>query len=162
MRLFEIDDRIEAILAAGTDTETGEITDEALAALEELEEQKEQKVLACAAYLKGELAEAEAVKKVADGLLARSKIHTNRAERLRKYIEGHIGIGEKFRDARSEVTWRGASHVEIGCAIAELPEEYRRTKISIEPDKKAIRDAIKEGEDVPNCWMQPTQKVVVK
>jgi hypothetical protein len=161
MKLFEIHEKIEAILAEGTDLETGEITEEALEALEELEEAKGEKVLAVAAYLKGERCEAEAIANEAHKLMARAKIHENRAERLIKYIAFCIERGEKFSDARSEVKWIKSQRLEIAEGT-DLPKEFMRIKRIVEPDKRRLREALKEGEEIDGVWMQPHQTLVVK
>lgn len=146
MKLYEISDKIEAVLIAGTDTETGEITDEALAALDDLEGELEQKALNVGCYIKGEEAEAEAVMAEAKRLQARAQIHKRRAERLLKYLASHVE-GQSFKDARCQIGWRKSKAVEVE-DVAKLPEEYVRTKLTLEPDKTTLRKILSAGIEV--------------
>jgi hypothetical protein len=161
VKLFEINDRYEAILAQGTDHETGDITDEAIAELDALEDTLEAKALACAAYLKGELCEAEAVEREIAKLKRRAQIHKNRAKRLHEYMAKYIPIGRKFSDGRCVIKWRASQHLEIEMGT-DLPEQYMRLNTSEEPNKTAITNAIKDGLKVEGCWIQPTTKLVVE
>ena len=58
MKLWEVHDKIEMILAQCVDKETGEIDNEAAEQLDGLEIERRQLVLDIARYLKGERAEA--------------------------------------------------------------------------------------------------------
>ncbi len=44
---------------------------------------------------------------------------------------------------------------------AKLPEQYRRTKITIEPDKAAIKKALKAGEEIEGATLQVRRYVRV-
>lgn len=144
MKLFEIAVQIEAVLATHVDHETGEITDEGIAALEELEMAKKEKALAVAHYLIGEKAEAEAVKAQAERLALRAASHNRRADRLLKYLGDHLEPGEVYRDDVVQLKWRKSTAVEMH-ESAEVPEEFLRVKTITEPDKPKIRDALKAG-----------------
>jgi len=149
MKLYEISDEIERILAQEVDRETGEITDETLAKLEELEMARSDKALAVAAYMKGEQVEGEAVKLEADRLNERAKRHQRRADRLKQYLEQFVPEGSDFHDARSTIKWKKNPP---SCEItdqAALPRIYIATVPATErPDKKAILAALKNGKEI--------------
>ncbi len=157
MRLFEIQDAIERILAEGSDPETGEIPDETLAALAELEVAREQKVLDLACYVRGELAEAEAVAAQAKKLKERADRHEYRARRIAKFLEERVlGRGEKLRDARVEVGWRKSSAVVIDEEL-EIPSDpllWRVTPPKQEPSKDEIGKRLRSGQDVPGARLE--------
>ena len=162
MKLYEIADLFEEIMLAGTDRETGVITDDCLNALSDLEIDFKEKAINTALYLKGEMAEGEACAKEAKRLLARADSHKNRAARLKDWLGeqvertlGHVTIS----DPRGEIKWRNSSSVRID-ANAELPEQFLR--VTTAPDKKAIGDTLKAGGTVPGCQIVETKNIQIK
>src|SRR3990172_6443206 len=135
MRLFEIQDEIEVLLAEGSDPETGEIAQQTLEALAVLEGARERKILDLACYVRGEVSEAEAVAEQAKRLQERAQRHQRRADRLARFLEERIlGRGEKLRDERVEVSWRKSSAVVIEDELA-LPMDPALWRIRQEPDR---------------------------
>lgn len=161
MKLFEIPEAIEFLLATEVDRETGEITDETLAKLDELEMALDKKALAVAAYLKGELAEADAVLHQAEILTKRAKSHKARATRLVSYLESHLPTGRELRDSTSQIKWRKTTTVVIENEAA-IPDDYLNVKISQTPDKNYIKKRIKAGEEVPGCRLADHNRMSVK
>lgn len=162
LSLWQINEKIEQIIAEGVDPETGEISDEALAELEAMELTRQEKAINWGLYIKGEIAEGEAVQRQADALALRAKGHKARAERLRDRLERLLEAGEKFRDDRVSIGWRKSSAVQIDDA-ALIPAEYIRQKPPPppEPDKKALRDALKDSA-VPGARIDHRNKLVVE
>ena len=162
MKLHEIPDAIEWILANKVDHETGEVTDETLAELDALEMDREALLLALAAYAKGELAEAEAVKAEAKKLDARAKGHTNRAARLHEYVAQYMPADlPKLSDARSVIQWRkNPPAVEV---FGVVPEAYRRQPAMPpwEPDKVKILADLKAGVDVDGAKIVQKRRLVI-
>lgn len=160
--MYLINEEIREILKQEMDVETGEISPEAVARLDALGLDKEAAALDVGAEYKNHLREADAIKIEIESLTQRLEQVQRRANGRLQFLGRYVDRGEKYNDGRCDISWRKASHVEIGCAVAELPEQYRRTKITSEPDKAGLAKALRAGAKVPNCWMQPTQKVVVK
>lgn len=159
MRLFEIADEIEEILNHCVDPETGEITEEGMLALETLELQLKEKALAVAAYIKGELAEGEAVQQQADRLRDRAQRHKKRAESLKKYLQTHIDPGMKFSDDKSQIGWTTTTAVEI-TDYHRLPNLFLIER-DPRPDKLAIRDHINSGNEVPGAILVKRKHLVI-
>ncbi|HIF06998.1 MAG TPA: siphovirus Gp157 family protein [Gemmatimonadetes bacterium] len=161
MRLFEIVDGVQHILELGTDRETGEISNFTLKRLDELELTLDEKLTNTALYLKGVEAERDAVKKAAQELSDRAKIHTRQADRLRKYLSdnmervGHEGLS----DPRVKLGWRSSTAVVVD-ADASLPVELLCVKTA--PDKKAIGDLLKAGTEVEGCRLETRRNLQVK
>lgn len=151
MKLYEIDDAIEHILATKVD-ENGEITDEAEAELDALELDREKVALSIAAYLKGELAESEVLKFEAQRLRDRATTHANRAERLMRYIASHLPSGTKIENEQAVISWRKSAAVVVD-DITALPKSMLRTA-DPEPDKKAINEEIKAGRKVSGARIE--------
>jgi hypothetical protein len=161
MRLFEIVDGVGDLLELSVSRETGEISEEGLAALDELELTLDEKLTNTALYLKGVEAERDAVKKAAQELSARALIHTRQADRLRKYLAdnmervGHEGLS----DPRVKLGWRSSTAVVVD-ADASLPVELLCVKTA--PDKKAIGDLLKAGTEVEGCRLETRRNLQVK
>lgn len=163
MRLFDIADEIERTLAAGADPETGEITEETLTTLDALEGERDAKALDVAAYLKGEIAEAIAVEHIIEGLERRAQTHRNRAESLRGYLQKFCERDAKLEDARSVISWRKSTAVEI-VAEAMIPARWFRDPDPpvATPDKKRIGVELKAGRVVPGARLDRRTKLGVK
>jgi len=164
MQLYKIADEIERILASEVDRETGEISDETLEKLAELEMGRDAKALAVAAYLKGELAEAEAGKVEAEKLKKRATVHENRAKRLVEYLQNCIPQGsDPISDARSKIAWRkNPPKVSIPDAEAVPPKFQRVVPETRAPDKKAILDALKAGASLPFAVLMRSNRLEIK
>ena len=161
MRLFEIVDGVQNLLELSVDRETGEISEEGLAALSALEMDLSEKLVNTALYLKGVEAERDAVAKAAKELSDRAKIHTRQADRLRKYLSdnmervGHEGLS----DPRVKLGWRSSTAVVVE-DDATLPVELLCVKTA--PDKKAIGDLLKAGTEVEGCRLETRRNLQVK
>ena len=159
MKLFEIHDAIEVVLAKGVDHETGEISEEALVELDGLEMARDEKSLAVARYLMGERAEAAAVKAQADRLAKRARIHANRADRLLGYLDAILPEGQKIHDDVVQIGWRSSTAVEVS-ALGKVPQAFVR--VTEAPDKKAIGEALKSGVEVPGAELVSRNRLQVK
>jgi hypothetical protein len=161
MKLFEIPEAIELLLAEEVDRETGEITEDTLAKLEELEMAFDDKALAVAAYLKGEKAEAEAVQRQADLLSKRAKAHNNRAKSLLGYLEHYLPDGRELSDSTSQIKWRKSTTVVIEDEDV-IPSDCITVKLTETPDKNRIKKLIKDGKEVPGCRLANHNRMSVK
>jgi len=150
--LYEHAHDIEYAMSAAIDRETGELTDESMSEhLDELLALGEDKILAVALYQQGLLREAEMVKVEVARLTLRQKIHERQAAKLLEYLQHHLVT----------VAWRKTPpRVEIEIEASELPTEFQR--ISISPDKSAIKDALKGGTDVAGCKLVQEERLVIK
>ena len=161
MRLFEIVDGVQNLLELSVDRETGEISEEGLAALDELDLTLDEQLTNTALYLKGVEAERDAVAKAAKELSARAAIHGKQADRLRKYLAdnmeraGHEGLS----DPRVKLGWRSSTAVVVD-AGASLPVELLCVKTT--PDKKAIGELLKSGTEVEGCRLETRKNLQVK
>lgn len=169
MRLFEIADTIERILLEGTDPETGEISEDCLAELAELEVDRSQKICDLVLYALGEEAESEAVRAQADRCTARARVHKRRADRLRKWLaESVLEKGEKISDDRVQVRGSESTYTDIYNAVAlekawtkgTVPQDCIR--VTTDVSKSAVAQAIKDGVDVPGARRLKRRGMVIK
>jgi hypothetical protein len=161
LRLFEIVDGVQNLLELSVDRETGEISEEGLSALDELELTLDEKLTNTALYLKGVEAERDAVAKAAKELSARAAIHGKQADRLREYLRANMErVGhEGLSDPRVKLGWRSSTAVVVD-ADASLPVELLCVKTS--PDKKAIGELLKSGTEVEGCRLETRKNLQVK
>ena len=151
MKIFEIDAEIERLIEDSVDPETGESHLD-FDAIESLQMERAKAVENLAMYYKNLCAEAEAIEAEEKNLAKRRKATENAAERVRGYLE-YVLKGEKFKSPRVVVGYRSMPSVTIDDDIfmawaAENSPSLIRTTVKTEPDKAAIRDALKSGEDI--------------
>ena len=141
--LYEID---QAILEC-VDFETGEIVDQEK--LDGLIMERSAKIESVALWVKNLESDAVAYKAEKEAFAQREKQATDKAKRLKEWL-AKVCEGEKFSTAKCAVSFRTSESV----AIAEgtvIPDEYMRTKTTSEPDKTAIKYALKTGVEIVGC-----------
>ena len=162
MTLYEINKIIENVLENCIDPETGEIADEELMVqYDSLQLQRDEKAENICCFIKNLKADAAAIKEEAKKLTARAKAAENKAEHLEQYL-GFCLHGEKLNTPRASVSYRRSQFVEVEeGATRFLPDEYIRIK-DPEPDKVAIKAALKEGKELPGCYLVDKVSMIIK
>lgn len=158
MTLFEIDKAI-AEFEFDIDEETGEILNYDV--LDQLQLDRQQKIENVGCLIKNLEVDSEALKAESKNMAARAKVIDNRISSLKGYLQ-HALQGEKFSTTNVAITWRRSESVDI---LSEdlIPDEY----CSIEqvtlrkPDKKAIKAAIKAGQEVQGALLNEKQNVQI-
>lgn len=151
--LYEINNRIDDLLDSDlqaeevlTDGETGEIlTVEQL--LDSLEMDFKDKIDNIACYIKNLNADIDALKAEENNLAERRRVKENKVESLKNYLSMNLSIAgyNRFETTRCALSFRKSKQVEIQEGT-ELPEAYITTKITEQPNKKALKEAIEAGE----------------
>lgn len=145
LKLYEITQEMEALdglLDSWASHHEGDITDFPLNdELERLEGERTVKLLNCAVWHKSLTAEAKAFTDEIKRLQGRQKALSNKAERIKEFINYNLQDGEKLEDNRSVLSYRESSQVIIDKPVDELPEEFVKTSKSA--DKTLIKEAIK-------------------
>lgn len=149
--IYELKDQIKACIQLDAehvvDTEDGEILN--LQQFEALQMERDQKIEGMCCYIKNKLAEAEAIYAEIDTLSQRASVMKKEAERCKAYLAGAL-YGEKFETPRCKITWRKSEVCNV-LSMEEIPDEYKRTKVTVDADKTAIKKAIKAGAEVPGA-----------
>lgn len=156
MKFYEINKGLDEILTRFifldddqvVDADTGEIladteADVIMAELENLQMAKEEKRENIACWIKGMDAEVAAIKEEEKRLALRRKMLENKRERIFNFLFMELN-GDKVSSPRVKVSYRKTTSVEV-TNMDELPDEYRRVKITEEADKTAIKEAFKAG-----------------
>nr|DAE34232.1 MAG TPA: resistance protein [Caudoviricetes sp.] len=149
--IYELKNQIKACIQLDeehvVDTEDGEILN--LQQFEALQMERGQKIEGMCCYIKNKLAEADAIDAEANTLSHRSGVIRKEVERCKAYLAGAL-YGEKFETPRCKITWRKSEICNV-LNIDAVPEEYKRTKVTVDADKTAIKKAIKGGMEIPGA-----------
>lgn len=152
MTLYEIDSKILECV----DSETGEVIDEEK--LNQLEIERNSKISQVACWRKSLVAEAKAIKEEKMALAKRQQACENKANSLDKWIEYALN-GEKFKDARVSISYRKTESVQVEDPT-KLPVEFQ--KITIEPKKTELKEAIKSGQSFEGVTLEEKNNLIFK
>ena len=158
MTIYEIDEKILNCI----DLETGEIID--IDKLNELQLERDAKIENVACWIKELKAEAEAIKAEKLALAERQKVAENKAESLKKWL-AYALQGEKFKTAKCSVSFRKTESVEVTDeGLSNLMKEHDEllTYKAPEPNKKAIKDALKDGLNVAGIQLVQNTSTIIK
>ena len=169
MNIYEIDNEFATKmneLLEIFDEETGEVTDidrfeELKKALDDLAEERKQKISNVACWYKSLVAEANAIKEEKQKLAKRQAACENKAESLKKYLEYALQ-GEKFEDARCKISYRTSESITFadGFDYSKLPTEFQ--KVTVEPNKVELKKAIKDGQGFAGVFLQKKTSTIIK
>lgn len=159
MKLYEIDSKILECI----DMETGEVID--VDKLNELQIERDAKIENVACWIKDLKAEAEAIKNEKIALAERQKVAENKVESLKKWLAYALD-GQKFKTAKCSVSFRNTESVEV---TDEGLENLMRggndellTYKNPEPNKRAIKQALKDGLNVQGVQLVQKTSAIIK
>ena len=158
MKLYEIDNAILECI----DMETGEVID--AEKLDALNMERDAKIENVVLWIKDLKAEAEAIKAEKLALAERQKVAENKVESLKKWIAYALG-GQKFSTAKCAVSFRNTESVEVteeGLENLMNDHDELLTYKAPEPNKKAIKDAIKDGLSVAGVQLVQNVSTIIK
>ena len=158
MTLYEI----ESAIVDCFDPETGELLD--AAAFEDLQLERSTKIENIACWIKDLNSDVDAIRAEEKALADRRRSLENKAENLKTYLSRFLGIGEKYSSARCALSWRKSSKVVVD--LAELMKDKRSENYLLyhdpEPNKTAIKEAIKAGFEVRGAEVIESQNLQIK
>ena len=158
MKLYEIDNAILDCI----DLETGEVID--TERLDALNMERDAKIENVACWIKDLKAEAEAIKVEKMALAERQKVAENKVESLKNWLAYALG-GQKFITAKCAVSFRNTESVEVtdeGLEALMKEHDELLTYKAPEPNKKAIKDAIKDGLSVAGVQLVQNVSTIIK
>lgn len=167
MSLYTIDRDIQAIIDSIYDSvdENGEVTVD-FTALEELKAERQAKCENIALYIKNCDAEAAAIEAEIDNLAARKKRIERKAEGLRGVLLNSMlaNNDKELESPRYKATVKTSESTEI-LNKDLIPKEFIKVKTfepEYNPDKVAIKKAIKAGQDVAGARLVTNTKVKIE
>ena len=173
MNLYDIDERLVTLIEEHFDTVDGVIfeTDKDLQdAIDKVALDLDKKIENIGCYIKNLEAEVEAFKKEEDNLEKRRKSAENKIEGLKKYLNGYLSACYpndsdrakwKFKSPKVVLGYRKSTSVEVP-DIEKLDKKYLKVTTKVDPDKKAIGEAIKNGEDVQGAFLKQKINLNIK
>ena len=162
LNLYELNNMLtEALQVAENllDHETGEIPESWATFLDDIQMERDAKLLGCAALYKSWTREADAIKSEEEALRDRRKRVEAHAASIKGWMAQNMVAGEKLSDARCVLSWRKSTSTEVYDS-ALVPAEYTRTEVIVE--KIAVGDALKSGEVVPGARLIENQNLQIK
>ncbi len=129
------------------DPDTGEIIDPEK--LSGLLMARDAKIEGVALWVKNLESDALAYKAEKEAFAEREKAAKLKAASLRLWLTEALG-GEKFQSAKCAVSFRKSVSVAVDDPTT-LPAEFVTVKTTTEPNKAAIKDALKGGAVIPGC-----------
>ena len=172
MKLYEINQALESILSnylyfgdSFVDAETGEVLEDdaakvMLTELNDLQMAREEKLENLACWIKSMDADVAAIKNEEKNLAQRRKSLENKRERIFTFLYQSLD-GEKINSPRVKVSYRKTAAVDV-FNMSEIPDAFKRIKTIEEPDKTAIKEAIKAGEEVPGAALVERLSMSIK
>lgn len=167
MKLFDLAPAYEQALAILAQMEddgcTQDELDEALRIVQEIEGSFQDKCRNIAAYIKNLQADADAIKSAQDAMDKRRKSITAKADRMRAFLLSGMKLAGVDRVEFPEFV---VSHKLNPEAVkiadgAQIPAEYLRMP-EPEPNKTAIKEALKHGKIIPGCTLERGEKLEIK
>ena len=158
MTIYEID---KAIMEC-VDLETGKIID--TEQLDKLQMEREKKLENVSCWIKDLKAEAEALKNEKQALAERQRVAENKAESLKKWL-AYVLDGQKFSTSKCAVSFRKTEVVEVtpdGLNALMHEHDELLTYKTPEPNKTAIKQAIKDGLNVAGVQLVQNTSVIIK
>ena len=117
--------------------------------------------------------EAEALEEEAKKLKARADAVKNKAERLKEYLSMNLREDEikkdpekdpkdiKFNTTKVAISFRTSTKTIIEDE-SKIPVAFMKEKITTEPDKTAIKEAIENGNVVEGAFLQTNYNIQIK
>lgn len=162
IKLYEAAETVRQLLEQ-IDPETGELPN----GFENARALVATKAQAVAAFILSNDAETDMVEAHVKALSGRVKAARKRSEWLRQYLTSHMaacGIQSIKSDdgTFSAVLQTGRDESVEVWDSAQLPSDYMRETVKVEPDKTLIKKAIKDGFDVPGAKLVQKDRLVLK
>ena len=157
MKLYEIDNAIYECV-----NEDGEVIDQEK--LETLQMERDKKIEGIACWIKELTAEANAIKEEKLRLEARQRVAENKVKSLKSYL-AYALQGASFRTAKASVSFRKTESVDVtpdGLENLKAMHDELLTYKDPEPNKTAIKQAIKDGLNVPGVQLVQNVSTIIK
>ena len=161
MKLYEINFELEKLLEEAVDFDTGEISEEFIKEIDELELKKDDKILSTGKYIKSLIAFVDTLKnekKRIDGLM---KSTNKKINGLDQYLRLFVKQGDKYQDGQCVISTRKTSSVFIDNADL-ISDTFKTTTTTTSISKSDIAKAIKDGKDVIGAEIKEDYSVGIK
>ena len=149
---------IEKSILECIDFETGELIDPER--LEGLQMARNLKIENIALWIKNLRSDAQAFKAEKDSFAEREKAANAKADSLERYLI-HILNGEKFSTSKCAVSFRKSVQVDI-VDEDKVPAIFKVQTVTTRIDKNAVKNCLKDGQEVSGCRLIENQNINIK
>jgi len=159
--LYDLNAEIEALLDAVD--ENGEVTQETLEKLDELNLQTNTKLENIAKYIRNIEAENKIVESEIKRLTDRKKRNQNKIESLENYIKSYLLVAgiKKIDTDLFSFSFRKSDAVIITNELL-IPDEFKKEKTEIALDKDTIKKLLRNGDAVPGAALEIRENLQIK
>ena len=163
--LYDISERIEALQAVLDEQDDKSIAGDVKNAIAAIYESDVPAAVADGIeFIKKQKGFIDEIDKRIDELKALKDSRKKRLERVKQgYCDFLISVGKKkIETAYGNMTVAAATYSTVIDNIDELPDEYKRTTIKVDPDKTKIKEAISAGVNVTGAHLEAKQSIRIK
>lgn len=158
--LYAINQQIEALTYQMVDEETGEINEEVMSQLADLEVDMDEKLESIGVIIKEMTGEVDMLTAEKKGLEKRIKTRMSKIERLCNYVNIVLD-GKKKALGKVEYSYRNSERVDVVCEDM-VPDDLCVYKTTRTPSKTDIKKLLKDGKEVPGCVLTKSMNLQVK
>lgn len=161
-KLYELDQKINELIANSIDPETGEVSDGFIEKLDTLNMERNEKIDNIMRLYKNLISDAAGWEAEEKRLSELKKSAKNRAESLKNYLSRYMEAGvEKFTSEHGKIGWRKSEKVVVQDVDA-LPEELKKVKVDITADLVSLKKALKEDVKIDGVSLEEHQNIQIK
>lgn len=161
-KLYELDQRIDELIANSIDPETGEVSDGFIEKLDALNMERNEKIDNIMCLYKNLISDAAGWEVEEKRLSELKKSAKNRAESLKNYLSRYMEAGvEKFTSEHGKIGWRKSEKVVVQ-DVDTLPEEFKKVKVEVKADLISLKNALKEDRKIDGVSLEEHQNIQIK
>lgn len=161
-KLYELDQRINELIANSIDPETGEVADGFIEKLDALNMERNEKIDNIMRLYKNLISDAAGWEAEEKRLSELKKSAKNRAESLKNYLSRYMEAGvEKFTSEHGKIGWRKSEKVVVQ-DVDTLPEEFKKVKVEVKADLISLKNALKEDRKIDGVSLEEHQNIQIK
>lgn len=164
MKLYEIANEYQHILEQSVNEETGEVNENALIKLDEIEVQLHEKGIAVASYIKNIEAERKAIEEAKKSMAAREAKLDKEIDFLTNYLQSNMekcGITE-IKSPYFVVKLKKCPYSTDILNETLIPDEYRKVKAVVTIDKVRIKEEMLAGVVIPGAALRQNNRVEIR
>lgn len=159
-KLYELDQRINELIANSIDPETGEVSDGFIEKLDALNMERNEKIDNTMCLIKNLLSDAAGWEAEEKRLAELKKSAKSKAESLKNYLSQYMEAGvEKFKSEHGTIGWRKSEKV-IVQDVSTLPDEFK--KVEVKADLISLKNALKEDRKIDGVSLEEHQNIQIK
>lgn len=161
-KLYELDQKINELIANSIDPETGEVSDGFIEKLDALNMERNEKIDNIMRLYKNLISDAAGWEAEEKRLSELKKSAKNRAESLKNYLSRYMEAGvEKFTSEHGKIGWRKSEKVVVQ-DVDTLPEEFKKVKVEVKADLISLKNALKEDRKIDGVSLEEHQNSQIK